>query len=335
MYKFSTITVDKDEFLPSQALAVYYWFIFLHLTAFYYCVIIFPYFGYKLLFCLLVVLENRIYLFFFYHRLFMQAIQQSWSLEVVHHSVSAHRPHIPFLIHLYICHVSLMIQAQLNGSVVEGVKGYDVPFFASAQYKLSVKSADGPNSIVKFENLLFKKKIRLLRMLFVNSSWLLDLLLLHPPDSFHLIYLHFLHQPPFLLPEVGLKQLLSSLVQAFLFLRTVDLTFLKTELARLSISHKLQLFQFLLLTLPQFNFLTVELRHDEVSESRPISLIFAQHILINSSELPVDLQILLPLPYRLNFPQHILHCQCCRVHLVLEWVGWRLVTDGPGVVVLL
>ena len=140
-----------------------------------------------------------------------------------------------------------MNQTQLNCSVFEDVKGYDIPIFASTQYKLLVKPADGPNSVVKLENLLFKSESRLPRMVFQNSDWFLDQLFLHPPRSFNLIPLHFLHQPPLLLPEVGLKQLLSSLVQAFLFLRTAGVAFLKT---RLSIPHKFELFQLIQLTLP-------------------------------------------------------------------------------------
>ena len=183
-----------------------------------------------------------------------------------------------------------MSQTQLNCSVVDGVKGYDIPIIVTAEYKLPVKSADGPNTVVKFVNLLFKLEIRLPRMVFHDSGWFLDKLFMHPPHSFYLIHLSFLHQPSFLLPdEVGLKQLLSSLVQAFLFLRTANIAFLKTELARLSISHKLQLIQLILLALPRFNFLTIELRHDKVSESRPISFIFAQHILINILKISVYL----------------------------------------------
>ena len=287
MYKFGAVAVDEDVFLPSQAFAQHYW-LFLHFAALYFYVIVFVYFAYEHLFDLWLFEKNR-YLNFFSHSFFMQAIQQNLSLEVVYHSISAHRPYVPLLIHLHTGHVPLMSQAQLNCSVVDGVKGYDFPIIITAQYKLPVKSADGPNTVVKFVNLLFKLEIRLPRMVFHDSGWFLDKLFLHPPHSFYLIHLSFLHQPPFLLPEVGLEQLLSSLVQAFLFLRTANIAFLKTELARLSISHKLQLIQLILLTLPRFNFLTIELRHDEVPESRPISLIFTQHILINILEMPVYL----------------------------------------------
>ena len=175
-----------------------------------------------------------------------------------------------------------MNQTQLNRSVVGGVKGYDVPIFATAKYKLTVKPTDGPNSVVKFEKRLFESKSRLLRIVSHNSGWFLDLIFLHPSHIFNLVPLHFLRQPHFLLPEVRLKQLLSSLVQVFLFVPTVLIVFLNT---RLSISHKFQLLQLLLLTLPFFNFLAIEVGLDEVPKSRPISLIFSQHILMNLFEI--------------------------------------------------
>ena len=99
-----------------------------------------------------------------------------------------------------------MSQTQLNCYVLEHVKGYDFPIFVTAQNKLPVKSADGPNTVVKLKKLLFEYEVRLLLMLFHNSGWFLDQLFLFSSHSFNLIPLHFLHQPPFLLPEVRLKQ---------------------------------------------------------------------------------------------------------------------------------
>ena len=56
MYKFGTVTVYEDVLLPSQALAQHYWLI-LHLTALYLCVIAYPYFGYEHLFYFLIRFE--------------------------------------------------------------------------------------------------------------------------------------------------------------------------------------------------------------------------------------------------------------------------------------
>ena len=93
-----------------------------------------------------------------------------------------------------------------------------------------------------------------------------------------------------------------------LFLSIVLITIMKTELARLRMSHKFQLFLLLQLSLPELYFLTIEVRHDEISKGRPISLIFAKHILMNIFEVPILLFILLPLPCRSKFSQHIFHC---------------------------